>query len=222
MRQWFSRNKSRIQKWFIATLLLAIVIALVAYGINKRDSIEPGDVMQIMILVALVVVTGAYAWSASRQADASVKMGEEMRKQRYDMVRPVIDFEGPATGEELIAEGFAAKAQDYNHGLKRMLCNIGIGPAIDIYSFINPTYGTRQLHNFGTIAAGDIKTYGWNFHLEQRDNLWFLLAYYRDIHGRCFESKREVIADVDKEGWILDPLENQEITKEEYQRGKQQ
>jgi len=84
MIRWFGEIKAKIRRykgWFMAAWLIAIVIALIAYGVNKRGSIEAGDVMQIMILLALVVVTGAYAWSASRQANASTIMANEMRRQ---------------------------------------------------------------------------------------------------------------------------------------------
>ncbi len=179
-------NKNK--KW--VHILLVFIVVLVAALVAALAGEEYVAVINVLVLSGLVLITAEYvkkteeiakatkeqATEIQKQANASTKMATEMQNQRYDMVRPVIDFERATTGEELIAEGFAAKAQDYNHGLKCMLCNIGIGPAIDIYSFINPTYGTRQLHNFVTIAAGDIKTYGWNFHLEQRDNLWFLVA----------------------------------------------
>lgn len=60
---------------------------LLAYGIAKRDSIEPGDWMQIMILLALAVFTGSYAWSASRQAQDARNLVAETRKSLYQAAR---------------------------------------------------------------------------------------------------------------------------------------
>ena len=78
------------QKWFILTIIVILGIALIGYGIGKRSEITPGDWMQIMLLLALVVVTGAYAWSASIQADASKKMANSMKEQYLSTFKPFI------------------------------------------------------------------------------------------------------------------------------------
>jgi hypothetical protein len=55
------------------------------------------DLIQIILMGLLVVITGIYAWrtfsisnGTKKQADASVKMAEEMREQRVIASRPVI------------------------------------------------------------------------------------------------------------------------------------
>jgi hypothetical protein len=55
--------------------------------------------IQAIATVVLVIITGIYVWrtyviskATKKQADASVKMAEEMQEQRYDALRPVIDI----------------------------------------------------------------------------------------------------------------------------------
>jgi len=67
-------------KW-IAVFVLGLgglFLIYLGYNLNK---IEPADQAIIMLTAGLVAVTGLYALSAARQADASVKMAEEMREQ---------------------------------------------------------------------------------------------------------------------------------------------
>jgi len=122
MIRWFGEIKAKIRRykgWFMAAWLIAIVIALIAYGVNKRGSIEAGDVMQIMILLALVVVTGAYAWSASRQAGASAKMAKEMEEERIMASRPIII-------ERAVKEQRGVYFSNFE------IYNAGNGPAIEL------------------------------------------------------------------------------------------
>lgn len=105
-------------------------------------------VIQSVAILVLVGVTIYYAVQTR-------KMAEEMREQRYDSVRPVIDIEHIADkliGDELLEEGFGATRDDYSKGLHCKLRNIGVGPAIDVYSFITHVYNERQPWDFGTLA----------------------------------------------------------------------
>lgn len=181
------------------------------------------DLIQIILMGLLVVVTGIYAWrtfaisnATKKQADASVKMADEMRNARYDTVRPVIDIERRPT--ELERTGVIINIADKNGRFPdKLICilrNIGIGPATDVYSFVQP--GTqpddkRPPMAFVTLAKNG-QTDEMPLSLKPRDNRKVLVVYYRDVYGRYFESSREV----NRSDWKLGPLMTREISKEEF------
>ena len=164
------------------------------------------DLIQVILMGLLVVVTGIYAWrthviskATKAQADASVKTADEMREQRYDTVRPVIDFKLWESYPVTIQKGLTIKEREEADlaifpGCK--LHNIGIGPATDVYSFTSTVGGERRQLYFGSVVKG-ATTEETILSTEQRGDCWFLVASYRDAYGRSFESSREVHLDVE-------------------------
>jgi len=166
------------------------------------------DWIQAFAMVLLVIVTAIYAWrtfaiskGTQRQADASVEMAKEMQNQRYDTLRPVIDIEdvkpGPpttrvnnqqTTDEQKISANF----------FECVLRNYGAGAAIDVYSPQQHSNVKPDSQRIGNIQAKEYKEMVTNaggpaFIIARKiGNQWFLVAYYRDVYGRCFESKRSV------------------------------
>ena len=63
---------------------------IIVLAFHYSEEIRLSDRIQILLMFGLVAVTTFYAWSASRQADASVKMVEEMREQRYSECLPLL------------------------------------------------------------------------------------------------------------------------------------
>ncbi len=173
------------------------------------------DWIQAISMVLLVVVTSIYVWrthviskATREQADASVKMAEEMRQQRYDTVRPVIDFKFMESYPIMISQGLTPKEQEERNlssGIRCMLCNIGIGPATDVYSFTLTVSGERRQIYLGSLVKGET-TPETILSLEQRDDCWFSVANYRDAYGRSFESSREVHLDMETGKPELGPL----------------
>jgi len=180
------------------------------------------DWIQAISMIVLVAVTAFYAWrtanianatkrqseATKQQADASMKMAEEMKKHRYDTVRPIIDIQGLvksnlATGEEMISEGMYARDNDISKGVLCILKNIGLGPAIDVKSFIPFENGSKDW-DFGTLGIRDVteKRY---LSLKQEGSQIYLVVLYRDAYGRDFESKRQVRSTKEM-GWELSPL----------------
>ncbi len=157
------------------------------------------DVIQIALMGLLVVVTGIYAWrthviskATREQADASIQAVEEMRNARYDAVRPVIDIQMDKSPEVKVNAGLAAQKMDFDWGLSCKLHNIGLGPAIDVYSFIQ-VERKRQHKDFGTLSKDGKTPRAVNLSLDQEDKRLFLKVYYKDVYDRNFESGREVI-----------------------------
>ncbi len=217
-----------MSKRHLVVILLPIGVLAIALfvliGFNLLDlstKVSVGDLLNIVVLVILVLVTSFYAVqtleiakATREQADASVKMAEEMREQRYDAVRPVIDIERHPTELERasVVLNTDGKQERFPDKLTCILRNIGIGPATDVYSFTPTVGGERRRQDFGTLPINGES--GREIPLlspEQRGDRWFLVAYYRDLYGRCFESSREV----NRSDWKLGPLDTCKIAKEE-------
>ncbi len=192
------------RRW-IAVLVLGLGFLFIIYVAYNSDKIEPAAQAQIMLMVGLLAVTGVYALSAARQADASVKMAKEMREQRYDSVRPVVDIRRKVVESRQLNEALAAREENFQYGLSCVLHNVGLGPAIDMYSFIQVSEAERQRYDFGTLAIGE-KTLPADLSLNHNDNQTALITYYKDVYGRTFKSRREVSVDKEK-GWELGPLQ---------------
>lgn len=191
--------------------ILGLVVASVLYVwvFSPLGTTDRIGVTTAISMVALAILTSIYAWHTR-------KMANEMREQRYDAVRPVIDIYRDAASEDKMREALEGTSGDSSKGLSCVLKNIGLGPAIDVYSFIqNPFSGERQLHEFGTLAIGEI-TIRLHISLIHEGNPLALVAYYRDVYGRAFISIREVSSDK-KKGWVIGPLQTRPVTQDEEQ-----
>jgi len=186
----------------ISTLILTCII-------NTAQAIE------ITILFALVLATFIYAKRTSEiasatkaqaqatreQADASVKMAD-------GMTRPVIDFKRDTAKADIAlqtSEAYDAIHEETSHGLSCILCNVGVGSAIDVRSFIEHPERGRLPWEFGTIASRG-KTQRWILSIRHESNRTALVAFYEDIFGRTLESSREVSIDKENHNWKLGRL----------------
>ena len=164
------------------------------------------------------------AKATKEQADASVKMAKEMRNARYDALRPIIDIViQPMKGGELIKQGLDAKEGKLPENLPCKLRNVGIGPAIELYSFvfvegIEDAEGNPRRWDFGSIpvAIGEEEmgyTREMPLSLQQRGEHKALVAYYKDVYGNPFESIREVSINKDKVAVNIGPLKVSPLPK---------
>ncbi len=151
--------------------------------------------IQAISMLVLVVVTGIYAWgtyvtskATKEQAEASVRMADEMRKQRYDTVRPVIDIRSilyTKKGQDILFKDLSSC------GVTCTLHNIGLGPAIDVNSCIQDGNQQSRNFNFGTlVVGGGIARYPLSLNQEEAQRL--LVVSYKDVYDRHFKSTREV------------------------------
>jgi len=164
------------------------------------------ELVPIILMGVLVIITGIYAWrthviskATREQANTSLKMANEMKEQRYDTVRPVIDFGLWESYPVTIQEGLTVKEQEevnLSSGLQCILHNIGIGPATDVYSFTLTVGGERRQLYLGSLVKG-ATTPETRLSLEQRGDCWFLVARYWDVYDRSFESNRQVRLDME-------------------------
>jgi len=181
-----------------AIILLIMGLLFLTLLVFRGHELGVADWAQTLLMIGLVLVTAFYASSANRQADASVKMADEMKEQRYDAFRPIIDIVVQLMkGEELIKQGLDAKEGKFPKSLPCILRNIGVGPALELYSFIEGAGDEPRRWDFGAIpvAIGE-EEMGYapemRLLLEQRGNHRALVAYYKDVYGNRFESSREV------------------------------
>jgi len=202
---------TRKKRRFVSQLniiLLILGLMFLIFLTYRASEIEGANWGQIILMIGLVAVTAAYASSAEKQADASVEMAEEMRDTRYDALRPIIDI---VNMQQMPIElAHQAYAKEPPKELPCKLCNIGVGPATDVYSFVYHDSGERRRRSLDTIVIGK-ETGPERLSLAQKDDHWFLVAYYKDVYGRWFESSREV-----RLGAVNpDPLQIRQIPEEE-------
>ncbi len=210
------RGLTREQFILPAKILAPIFGFLVfIYLLLNLQNIQAHYWVLISLYAGLVGVTVLYTLSANWQAVASMQMVKEMKEQRYDSVRPVIDIQRVVSSETQAIEAYAAIHDDTSHGLSCILCNIGLGPATDVYSFIQDSEQVRRRLHFDTLPIGGKTVLPMSLSLEQEDDRIALVVYYKDVYGRAFESRREVIADKEKHGWEIHPLQVRLIKEDE-------
>ena len=166
------------------------------------------DWIQAISMVILVIITGIYVWrthviskASEKQARASVKMAE-------GMAYPVIDFKRDTAKIDIkrqTLEVYAAIHEGTSQGLSCILCNVGVGSAIDVRSFIQHPERGRLPWEFRTIESGR-KTERWILSISHEGNRIALVASYEDIYGRTLESSREVSIDKENQNWKLGRL----------------
>lgn len=187
---------------WIPFILLIIGVLFLIVVLYRGQELKGADWAQILLMIGLVTITAVYAYSTE-------KMAEEIKEQRYAAARPKIDIQRDIDVADVARqtlEANAALSEDTSHGLSCILHNIGVGPAIDVHSFIQHPERGRLPWNFVTLAAGG-KTERKNFSLKHENNRMALVAYYKDIYDQVFESSREV--SIDKVGnakWEIGPL----------------
>ncbi|MBI2836153.1 MAG: hypothetical protein HYX85_00465 [Chloroflexi bacterium] len=189
---WFLKGKKLTRK-HLANIVLLLGLLFITYLAYNVREIPAADWAQIMLTLALVVITGFYALSTAN-------IVEEMRKQRYDTVRPVIDIRWEPKPRE---KENANRTGLLSGGMTCKLYNVGLGPALDIYSFTLDS-GQREQHSFDTLGVAQCSNTP-IFCLDEEDGKMLLKVYYRDAYGNNLESRREVIEKTNQ--WRLGPLQ---------------
>jgi len=204
---------TRKKRRFVSQLniiLLILGLMFLIFLTYHANEIEGKDWGQIILMLGLVIVTALYASSTEKQADASVKMAD-------GMARPVIDFKRDTAEADIdrrTLEAYAAIHEETSHGLSCILCNVGVGSAIDVRSFIEHPERGRLPFEFGTIESRG-KTERWILSIRHEGNRIALVACYEDIYGRTLKSSREVSIDKENHDWKLDRLKVVPVQEDE-------
>jgi hypothetical protein len=197
---------------FLALGMGALFIVYLGY---YSSTIGPADQAQIILMIGLVAVTVIFATVATRQSRASITMAKEMHEQRYDSARPIIDIivNKPTAGQRLVKQEIDIQSSQLQY-LGCALQNIGAGPALDIYSYIPEPQ--RRLFSFGTLTNKENNSYPIKLCVEQMEDKSVLLAYYRDIYGRCFKSARTIHINEKEANYSVGNLDINLIEDEEF------
>lgn len=195
--------------WIVGFIAIVLAIFL--------ELLKLGEGIQILLMYTLVLITWKYTQATYEQAEASKKMVDEMPEQGHAAVRPLIDIiEGESSAREQIRRAVYATAGKLPSGITYLLKNIGLGPAIDVYSSIEDLDGGAVQYCFGTIATSE-KTGEMRLFLDQRGDRGVLVVNYQDVYGRRWESSREVSVDKEKGASFLKigPLRTCKLAKKE-------
>lgn len=135
IREGFTRKRT-------ATFVLALGLLFIVYLAYNAQEIHPADMVQIMLVIGLVAVTGVYALFTARQADASVKMADEMREQRLDEARPYLLIR---LKDESVSVNLTL---GHPVNFTVTILNAGKGPAIDLLAALwypnrNPFFASK-------------------------------------------------------------------------------
>jgi hypothetical protein len=155
-------------------------------------------VANVFLVVVLVYVTRSYADAAHEQADASVRMAEEMRTSREDGSRPVLDIrqieqDEFGVGDEAMAQAMAQLT--HNDHVWCTLRNIGRGPALNIQAHLSRMRPPRW-EMLGMLAVDEEAPREPFATLPQtvtKADTTFIEVWYEDVYGRKFSSRRLAI-----------------------------
>jgi len=131
---------------FGASFLFVIVLAY-----RYSAEIELAELVQILLMFGLVTVTSVYAWSASRQANASVKMAEEMKELRLSEAQPYLLLR--LKDEAIQWDEIENKRPPNEFGIE--IRNVGKGPAINIWAALWDARKSFFGNSRGYLAPGE-------------------------------------------------------------------
>ena len=155
-----------------------------------------GDWVQAVATAILVVVTAIYAWrtfaisnSSEKQANASVKMAEEMKEQRLVALQP-ITFIRPVHQREILEE----TSSDYFSHFE--VYNAGNGPAIEIeVSLLNQGYDPLDCYRETFLRAGQQTNVDFSSLYGREESSLYIVCEYR----RLFSDNAERTCD---QAWL--------------------
>ena len=182
------------------------------------------ELIPVILTGVLVLITGFYAWrtfvisrSAGRQADASTKMAQEMREQRYSECLPLLVPENIPLIERAKSPEDAYSGLQTAGGVDVDWINAGRGVAINLqFSFwaipLDSTPGKVLFfppREVKALAAGGRhrtlfnKSWGGQWFDEPDGYRPRLVAEYQDIYERPITTVQEFRIDKDnKQAWL--------------------
>jgi hypothetical protein len=199
-------------KHYFLAIIIGSIIAAILTPVALFVHLEPKEWVELIFTVILVSITGFYAISATKQADANEKMASEMQNQRYDLLRPVINIE--VSKERIAAEDQRMFYANSTEGAKELpneiacvLHNVGVGPATDVYSYFRIVGGDEKAYqerSLGPISKDDKSSEKLLALLKRGQCNGLLLVIYRDAYGRYFASRREIYSVAAESGLKLE------------------
>ena len=117
---------------FLTSSIVFIILAVSFFAALNYQKPEVLALLNLVVLVGLTGVTAVYAYftermakSAKAQADASVKMVDEMREQRMDEAKPIVLLRLEIKDEEFVT---------VPGKFDLLVLNAGKGPAVNLHA----------------------------------------------------------------------------------------
>ena len=205
-----SKSKEAIKEETNRAIWIRSIIVIVTAGLLILlliDKIDVGQLIEILVLLGLVLITAEYVVHTQI-------MAKEMQNQRYDTFRPVLDIR--INNVRQIAIEPDANTYDPRIIFMYYIHNVGIGPALDGY-ILTPEPNRSDLgtliaiHNYE--ATGDY-SHGHIINIEKDKLPAMIIAYYKDVYGRCFESKREICLAIEENAVTFGTLKHRKLDRE--------
>lgn len=131
----------------LSTILLILGLMFLIFLTYHANEIEGKDWGQIILMLGLVIITALYASSTEKQANASVKMAEEMREQTIITSRPVMIQKAMPTMINGVDTDIFSHFEAYNTGK---------GPAIELQvSLLDNGKNPIVVHRETSLRAGE-------------------------------------------------------------------
>jgi len=179
-----------LKKEKILVIAVIVMIIVVAVWGACRPNLIPA--FNLVLLAGLIGVTAVYAYSAIRQANASVEMAKEMKEQRLAMCKPHIILEdyGGTRGNYFMKE------------IGVGIVNEGPGTAINVRLYIaHPLFKFEEYRHPLSISAGPT-AFTHKFPVVEPsveddpgmpvDPTALAVANYEDTCGNCWHSTLEL------------------------------
>ncbi len=196
-------TRIKILEIYATVLLIAVVVALLyVWMASPLGTSDKVGITMAISTVALVIVTGIYAWHTR-------KMAEEMREQRLSEARPYILLRLGGKFVRLDGDNLNVTIENVGKGpaknLNVALWNLDYDPIVTTKGFLGPN---EDWEVEVTISSSD---------LPHRGNLWLpelkelvrkysgktIAVKYEDIHNRAWASYL-CLEETDAPGYFMD------------------
>jgi len=183
-----------MRNYLIGLSIAIIIYAVVLSWLIIRDIIVPPDLLDTIILFILASATIFYALRTSdiaeatrQQADASVKMAEEMRQQTIMSSRPWIIQKAIHEDEKKIRPIEDSFDPDYFSHFE--IYNAGNGPAIELEISLRDRLDKEGtgLHSHREpflLAGGTLEFHPFNMASLDESKVYYLACEYKSVFSR--------------------------------------
>lgn len=213
-------SKKGFTRQRVSFFVLALGLMFISYLAYNVDVISPADQAQIMLTLGLVAVTGLYAFSAHKQAEANVKMAEETREQRIMESRPVIIQKAMVETE---TKSGTHSSKDWFSYFE--IYNAGNGPAIEIeISLLNKDKDVKHSKRKTLLRADEAVQVSFDELAKLEKTNYYIVSEYQSIYSRGSNStwyqtwlpfKTAAASEIGEIHVIAGELEFREVSKKE-------
>ena len=188
--------------WILGCIAAAVLICVLVY-FTERTPITPGDTIQIITLLVLVVATLWYAFSTARIHRATGEQAEATR-QHADISRQSLDVALTSERNAVVpiirlARGGTSSSLGKLQSVEVQYRNIGKGPALNLRAWLqyqtdaSEEYERTAILPAEVVGVDEIQTLVWKLSsnttvLPNSPSDYDIVFEYSDIYGQHFSS----------------------------------